>query len=123
MDKKHISTAANGNLKSYIVGFVLSVILTLAAYFVVASHLFAGWVLLLIITVLAVEQLVVQLSFFLHLGRESKPRWNLTAFISMLGVIFIVVFGSVWIMNNLNYNMMPKHQMDDYMKTESNKGF
>ena len=54
---------------------------------------------------LAVVQLVVQLVFFLHLGRERQPRWNLLAFAFMAIVLLILVLGSLWIMNNLNYHM------------------
>ena len=53
---------------------------------------------------LATLQLVAQLVFFQHLGRERKPRWNLIVFGFMLGVLAILVFGSLWIMKNLNYH-------------------
>ncbi len=53
---------------------------------------------------LAVTQLLVQLLFFLHLGRESKPRWNLIVLAFAVMVVVIVVFGSLWIMKNLQYN-------------------
>jgi plastocyanin len=43
--------------------------------------------------------------FFLHLGREKKPRWNLLFLISTIGIILVVVVGSIWIMNHLHYNM------------------
>jgi cytochrome o ubiquinol oxidase operon protein cyoD len=49
-------------------------------------------------------QLAVQMIFFLHIGNEVKPRYNLIAFSSAMVVVFIVVFGSLWIMNNLNYH-------------------
>jgi cytochrome o ubiquinol oxidase subunit IV len=56
--------------------------------------------------------------FFLHLGRETRPRWKLAVFLFMLGVILILVFGSLWIMTNLNYRMMPK-QMVQYMNSQA----
>lgn len=95
-----------GTMKSYITGLGLSIVLTLVAYFVVTSQLLESWAIISIIVLLAVLQFAVQLIFFLHLGQESKPRWNVTAFVFMLVVLIILVFGSLWIMNNLNYHTM-----------------
>jgi cytochrome o ubiquinol oxidase subunit IV len=106
-----------GTLLSYIVGFILSILLTLAAYFSVVNHLMSGKTLILMVAGLAVVQLLVQLLFFLHLGRESRPRWKLLVFWFMLLVVGILVIGSLWIMNNLNYNMMP-HDVETYMRHE-----
>jgi cytochrome o ubiquinol oxidase operon protein cyoD len=56
---------------------------------------------------------MVQLVFFLHLGGEGKPRWRLTAFLFMLLVLVILVFGSLWIMYNLDYHMtMSPEELD-----------
>ncbi len=91
-------------LASYVTGFVLSLVLTGVAYVSVVYHLFSIEVLLPLIIGLAVIQFVVQVIFFLHLGRERKPRWQLVTFLFMLLVLFILVIGSLWIMNNLNYH-------------------
>ncbi|HEX5796972.1 MAG TPA: cytochrome o ubiquinol oxidase subunit IV [Candidatus Saccharimonadales bacterium] len=89
---------------AYITGLVLSVALTLAAYYVVVKEKFSAMTLLILVGILAVIQFIVQLVFFLHLGRESKPRWNLTMFFFAILVVVIVVFGSLWIMVNLDYH-------------------
>jgi cytochrome o ubiquinol oxidase operon protein cyoD len=94
----------HGSFQSYTVGFVSSLILTGAAYLMVVNHLFGGWTLIFAIMALAIAQLLVQLLFFLHMGRESRPRWNQAVFLFMLLVVFILVAGSLWIMNNLNYH-------------------
>ena len=91
--------------KSYALGFVLSILLTLAAYFLVVNHLITGSMLVFTILALAVIQLWVQLILFLHVGQESGPHWKLAAWISTAGLILIVVIGSLWIMNNLSYHM------------------
>lgn len=49
----------------------------------------------------------IQLFFFLHLGQESKPYWNSQLFLFMLTILVILVIGSLWIMHNLSYNVMP----------------
>lgn len=90
---------------AYIGGFIGSVVLTLIAYFAVTTQTFTPTVTLYVIGFLAIVQFVVQLFCFLHLGQEERPRWRLTAFAFMLIVVVILVFGSIWIMNNLNYNM------------------
>lgn len=95
---------AHGTVRTYIAGFVLSLILTIAAYLSVSRGIFSGWALVGILAVLAVTQLFTQLIFFLHLGRESRPRWNVTVMLFAVMVVFIVVFGSLWIMKNLQYN-------------------
>ena len=102
--------------KSYLTGFILSVILTLAAYFAVTNHASNA---LLIILALAVVQLVVQLVFFLHLNQGSDRHWNLTVFFSTVSIILILVIGSIWIMNHLNYNMTPG-DMNTYMLKSEN---
>lgn len=112
---------SHGTVQSYTVGFITSLILTFAAYLMVVNHLFSGWGLLLAIAGLAIAQLLVQLLFFLHLGQESRPRWNLQVFAFMLIVLFIVVGGSLWIMKNLDYhhgNMTPQQTNDFITKDE-----
>lgn len=114
VDTQH--EVGQGNLMTYVVGFVTSIILTLTAYQLVVNHVLAGWALIFTILGLAVVQLLVQLLFFLHLGRESKPRWNLAAFLFMLLVVMIIAGGSLWIMKNLNYRTMSPAQTKTYLR-------
>lgn len=109
---------APGNTASYVAGFVLSLLLTLTAYWLVLQHknshqpLFSHRFLIITIIVLAVTQLFVQLVFFLHLDSESRPRWNLLVTSLAAIVVLILVLGSLWIMNNLNYHMDSPAQTD-----------
>lgn len=94
---------------SYIAGFIFSLGLTLAAFSLVWRHtqsdreVFSETFLFVWVGALAITQLIVQLVFFLHLGRESKPRWNLIVLSFAALVVVILVFGSLWIMYSLNY--------------------
>jgi cytochrome o ubiquinol oxidase operon protein cyoD len=106
-----------GNLGAYINGYVFSLFLTIAAYLMVTHHLFSNHVLVGVVVALALAQFVVQLVFFLHLGRETKPRWKLFVLLFMVMIVLILVFGSLWIMDNLNYRMTPA-QIDQYMKSQ-----
>lgn len=107
--------------KAYFTGFAFSITLTVMAFLTVALHnqpghpAFFNFIAVWLILGLAVIQLCAQLVFFLHLGREQKPRWNLNAFLITLSLVLIVVIGSLWIMNHLNYNMSPE-QMKNYIK-------
>jgi cytochrome o ubiquinol oxidase operon protein cyoD len=102
--------AAFGSFRSYIIGFGLSAALTLAAFYLAIRHvnshhvIYGHSLLIAIVVALALAQLITQLVFFLHLGRESKPRWNLMVFGFMAIVVVILVGGSLWIMYNLNYH-------------------
>ncbi len=94
-------------MKSYVTGFVLSLICTFIPYYLVVEHVVKGNMILAIIIEFAVVQMIIQIMFFLHLGREPKPHWNLGFFISTVGIILVVVGGSIFIMHNLHYNMSP----------------
>lgn len=117
--RAHTSTSHHANYKTYTSGFILSVILTVMAFYFVSAELFSGWTLAISLSILAVAQLLIQLLFFLHLGREDKPRWNLIAFLFMILVILIVVVGSLWIMHNLNYNMIGDDVKTEIMNEEN----
>lgn len=105
----------------YIIGFVSSIVLTIIAFGIVSLHLETHHeipsheIIVPVLLGLAVVQLFVQIIFFLHLGKESKPRLNLMAFLFMLLVVVIVVFGSLWIMQNLDYNMQHNPDIDEYI--------
>jgi len=58
--------ALRGTFNSYLTGFILSIVLTLAAYFSSIDHLFKTNILLLVVVGLALTQAVVQLIFFFH---------------------------------------------------------
>lgn len=97
---------AEGSLKTYTIGFILSIVLTFLSYFAVIHPFANRSTLLVLLFGFGLLQVIVQLIFFLHLNEEKKPRWNLTLFLFMLLVLVIVVSGSIWIMNSLQNNLM-----------------
>lgn len=107
MSKAATTSIRGTGIHMYVTGFLLSISLTVVAY-VLVMHSISHRVLITSIVALAIVQCVVQLFFFLHLGRETKPRWKLAVLLTMLLVIAIIVAGSIWIMNNLNYRMTPQ---------------
>jgi cytochrome o ubiquinol oxidase operon protein cyoD len=100
---------------NYIVGFVLSAGLTLTAYGFAKGHVFSGPALMYCLAGLALVQALVQLLFFLHLRQEAEPRWKLLVFDLMLLIVAILVFGTLWIMNNLNSHTMSPQQTGNYI--------
>ena len=112
-------------IRSYVIGFVSSLLLTILAFVCVQFQLLSGTQLLLAIGVLAIIQAIVQLYYFLHLGSEAKPRLRLMTFLFMFLILLIIVGGSIWIMHHLNYSMMQMtpSEKDYYMNSQRDKGF
>jgi cytochrome o ubiquinol oxidase operon protein cyoD len=100
--------ASHGSFGTYAVGFVLSVILTAAAFWAVMAHAMSPGATVATIFVLAVVQIGVHLVCFLHLNFSSEQRWNVTAFAFAVLVVAIVIGGSLWIVHNMTDRMMPE---------------
>lgn len=121
--------ASHLSLKGYIVGFGLSLGLTVLAFLFVTNHIstqhaqFSHNFLIIVLAVLAFSQFIVQMVFFLHLGTEKRPRWKLMMFGFMVLVVLILVVGSIWIMQNLNYNMMDMGVDETKVYMKENEGF
>ncbi len=113
----------NHKLRQYTLGFVLSVALTAIAYVFTVNHIFTGWTLAYVIVALAIAQVIVQLVFFLHIGHESEPRWNLLLLDFTLLIVVILVFGSLWIMNHLNYHMQGSNPDETTNYIVNDEGF
>jgi cytochrome o ubiquinol oxidase operon protein cyoD len=112
-----LATPKHSKLGTYIAGYLLSIYLTLTAYLLVTNHAFDNTLLVSLLVVLALLQFFVQLVYFLHLSAAKGSRWRLVVFVFMVIVVAILVFGSLWIMNNLNYRMTPQ-QVNNYMNSQ-----
>jgi len=122
-EQQSATTSSHSTLAAYVAGFVLSLTLTIAAFLAVRAHvnsghaIFSHQLILPVILSLAVVQSIVQLVFFLHIGKETRPRWKLLVFLFMISVIGIIVIGSLWIMSSLNVHMTPQ-QVNTYLKQQ-----
>lgn len=112
----------HGTTKSYVIGFILSLIFTFIPYWLVVEKVVHGNALVGTILGFAVLQMLVQIIFFLHLGREKKPYWQRWFFMATVGAIFVVIGGSLWIMNHLHYNMTPVTPQDAAKKLVEDEG-
>ena len=99
---------SHGSVGSYLVGFVLAVVLTAASFWLVLHGGFPRETALIGLGVLAVVQIVVHLVFFLHMNASSSQRWNVTAFAYTVLTVLIIVVGTLWVMHNVGMNMMSR---------------
>ena len=103
----HHDTAGHGTTKSYLIGFVLSVILTAIPFGLTMAHALPAHSLVPILVAVGVVQILVHLYFFLHMNTSSSQVWNNAAFVFTVIIVGILVIGSLWVMYHLNANMMP----------------
>jgi len=110
----------HSTLKGYMVGFVLSVILTAIPFWLVMANVIesAGLTALIILAFAAV-QIFVHMIYFLHMSPKAEGGWNLLALIFTLILVFIALAGSVWVMYNLNINMMPGVMSEPVLEMQS----
>jgi len=91
---------------SCVIGFVGSLLITLIAFAIVWEHTMSTAAMYSSLSVLAIFQLITQVVFFLRMNASKEGRWNLLPFLFTLVIVAILLGGSLWIMYNLNYNMM-----------------
>ncbi len=90
----------------YTVGLVLAILATIASFVVSQTNLLWGPGVPVGLIVLAIAQIGIHLVFFLHLGSGPDHTNNILALAFGILVVFLVITGSIWIVANLNENMM-----------------
>jgi cytochrome o ubiquinol oxidase operon protein cyoD len=111
-DHHHDDGHAHGTFSTYMLGFVLSVVLTAIPFWLVMSGtLPSKQITALVIMAFAVVQIVVHMIYFLHMSTRSENGWSMMALIFTIVMVVIALSGSLWVMNHLNSNMMPIHEM------------
>lgn len=103
----HDDGHAHGTFRSYMIGFVLSVILTAIPFWLVMTGKLDNTQTALAIMALAVVQIVVHMIYFLHMNGRVEGGWSMLAMIFTIIVVVICLAGSLWVMYHLNTNMMP----------------
>jgi cytochrome o ubiquinol oxidase operon protein cyoD len=100
--------AGHGSVRSYVIGFVLSVVLTAAAFGLVLQQALGPTESIIAIAVLALIQILVHLVFFLHMNTSSSQRWNLISFGFAVLVAVILIGGTLWVLHNVGAHMMSR---------------
>ena len=98
---------STANVPSYTAGLGLAVVLTIASFVVSQTNLLWAPGIPVGLVVLAFAQIGVHLVFFLHLGSGPDHTNNILSLAFGVLIVFLVITGSVWIIANLNANMMP----------------
>jgi cytochrome o ubiquinol oxidase operon protein cyoD len=98
---------AGASLHHYMRGFALSVLLTGAAFALVATHALPRTALIVAILALAAVQVFVHIVDFLHIDASLEQRWNVYGALFALLVVGILVGGSIWIMFSAHARMNP----------------
>ena len=98
-------------LLGYVVGLGLAIVLTITSFFVAGTDLVWQPSIPVALVVLAIAQMGVHLVFFLHITTGADNTNNVLALGFGLLIVFLVIGGSLWIMSNLNHNMMPMDQI------------
>jgi cytochrome o ubiquinol oxidase operon protein cyoD len=98
-------------IEGYLIGLGLATLLTVVSFFVAKSNLFWQPSIPIALVVLAIAQIAVHLIFFIHITTAPDNTNNILALAFGVLIVTLVVAGSLWIMYNLNHNMMPMDQM------------
>ena len=98
MEQNHTAHSNNhhGFPWSHVIGFILSIVLTIIALWVALSLHLSATSTMVIIVVLAIFQAFVQLLMFMHLTEQEKA-WQITAISFGFFIAIAVVAGSIWI--------------------------
>jgi cytochrome o ubiquinol oxidase operon protein cyoD len=92
---------------AYLLGLVLATGLTVTSFWAVSTHVLWGPGVPMGLCVLAIAQMGIHLVFFLHITTGPDNTNNVLALAFGVLIVGLVVAGSLWIMANLNANMMP----------------
>jgi cytochrome o ubiquinol oxidase operon protein cyoD len=95
----------------YTIGLAVAVILTAISFWVANTSLLWGPGIPLGLAVLAIAQMGIHLVFFLHITTGPDNTNNVLALAFGVLIVLLVVVGSLWIMTNLNDNMMPPAEL------------
>ena len=96
----------HGTMRSYLIGFILAIVLTAASFYLAYARLFEGPALVFALVGLGIVQAVAQVVFFLHVGQEAHPKWESAVFWFMTLLLLAVVLGTLWIMFDLDNRVM-----------------
>jgi cytochrome o ubiquinol oxidase subunit IV len=97
----------------YTIGLGLAVILTATSFWVANTSVLWGPGIHLGLAVLAIAQMGVHLVFFLHITTAPDNTNNVLALAFGVLIVFLVMVGSLWIMTDLNHNLMPSPELMD----------
>ncbi len=108
----HEAEMPHGSFSSYMIGFVLSVILTAIPFALVMTGALAKDTTIVIILAMAVVQILVHMVYFLHMNMKVEGGWSMLALIFTIVFVVVTLAGSIWVLYHVNANMMPMMPAD-----------
>ena len=100
----------HSTFSGYMIGFVLSIILTAIPFWLVMTDAIADRsTAMLILAGLAAVQIVVHMVYFLHMNGKIEGGWTLLSTIFTIVILMIALLGTLWVMFHMNAHMMPGH--------------
>jgi cytochrome o ubiquinol oxidase operon protein cyoD len=97
--------------RSYLIGLGYAVALTLASFWAATTSFVYAPAVPVLLAVLAIAQMGVHVTFFLHISSAPDQTNNFLALVFGVFIVALVIFGSLMIMANLNHNMMSMDQL------------
>ena len=102
--------APHSSFSGYMVGFVLSIILTAIPFWLVMAGVITHRpTAVLVLGAFAVAQILVHMVCFLHMNGKVEGGWTLLSTIFTVVFVAIAIAGTLWVMFHMNENMMPAH--------------
>ncbi len=114
-DKPDDDADAGSAIRNYLIGLALAGGLTAVSFLLVPSGLVWAPAVPVALIVFAIAQMGVHLVFFLHITTGPDNTNNVLALAFGVLIVFLIIAGSLWIMANLDANMMP---MDKVMQMQ-----
>lgn len=108
----HEDDGYHATYRGYLIGFVLSVLLTVVPFWLVMGKVLPSpGLTAAVLLAFAAVQVVVHMVYFLHLNTKVEEGWSMLALLFTGVLVVIMMAGSVWVMMHLDANMMPAHDM------------
>jgi len=102
-----------GEVRGYLLGLAISVVLTAATFWAAGTHLIYGPGIVMAVVVLALAQMGIHLVFFLHITTAPDNTNNVLALAFGILIAGLIVFGSLWVMAHLNHDMLALKNLAD----------
>ncbi|MHC2484860.1 cytochrome o ubiquinol oxidase subunit IV [Rhizobium leguminosarum] len=97
----------------YTIGLALALLLTATSFWVANTSLLWAFGIPIGLVVLAIAQMGVHLVFFLHITTAPDNTNNVLALAFGIFIVILVIVGSLWIVTDLNENLMPSPGLMD----------
>lgn len=100
-------------IRGYLAGLGLALLLTAISFWLAGTSLVWRPAIPVALVVFAIAQMGVHLVYFLHITTAPDNTNNILALAFGVLIVFLIIGGSIWIMDHLNANMgeMPPMSM------------